>query len=171
MATERWKMLSRTVRLVLVAWLVGVALAGTAVAGLYENGVSAMERRDYAEVDNDLKTALDRPAVLAASPLSNRAAKWLCSPTRKFVCTVDGCAQVPATTTIKLDMASHAYSRCDAKGCDTYPQTRPNTGGIFTHLSPTASTVFKVLNDGSAYVETASLGLSVHLTFGECRPQ
>ena len=49
MATEHRKMLSQMVRLVLVAWLMGAALAGTAVAGPFEDGVSAYERGDYAE--------------------------------------------------------------------------------------------------------------------------
>ena len=46
-ATERWEILSQTFP-VLIARPMGAALAGTAIAGPFEDGVVAYNRGDYA---------------------------------------------------------------------------------------------------------------------------
>jgi hypothetical protein len=71
---------------------------------------------------------------------------------------------------VQLDLAAGQYERCDAKGCDSYRVT-PQHGGIYTHLNPTPSTFLKVLNDGSDFVDVASLGTSVLISYGRCTPQ
>jgi TPR repeat protein len=67
--TERWKMLSRTVRLVLVAWLMGAVLAGTAVAGPFEDGDAAHKRGDYAEAVKWYRKAAEQGDAEAQSRL------------------------------------------------------------------------------------------------------
>ena len=72
---------------------------------------------------------------------------------------------------MRLDLAENTYGRCDSKGCDSYPMTF-SAGGIFTTISlpGSGSTFLKVVNDGSQYLEVASLQLAVHQNFGACKP-
>jgi hypothetical protein len=72
---------------------------------------------------------------------------------------------------VRLDLAEKTYARCDSKGCDSYSITF-SASGIFTTVSVrgSGSTFLKVLNDGSQYVEVASLHLAVHQNFGACKP-
>ena len=58
-------------------------------------------------------------------------------------------------------------SRCD-RNCDTY-EVDIVTAGIFTNMQPTSprGTVVKVLG-AREYVEIVTLGLSVHISSGEC---
>ena len=60
MATKRRKMLSRTVRMVPVAWLMATALTGTAVAGPFEDGVTAFNRGDYAQAVKSFRNAAEQ---------------------------------------------------------------------------------------------------------------
>jgi TPR repeat protein len=59
-ATERQKMLSQTVRVVLVALLMGAAPTGTAIAGPFEDGLAAHGRGDYAEAAKNFRKAAEQ---------------------------------------------------------------------------------------------------------------
>ena len=112
----------------------------------------------------------ETPAELIRRPLATRASLWRCDPAVKYNCSADGCKSVPALVWVQLDLAAPArYDRCDAKGCDSYAVT-PQPGGIYTLLNPTPSTFLKVLNDGTDFVEVASLGTSVLISYGRCIP-
>lgn len=69
--TESRNMLSQTVRVVLVALLMGVALAGNAVAGPFEDGVSAFERGGYVEAAKFFREAAERGDAWAQSMLGS----------------------------------------------------------------------------------------------------
>jgi TPR repeat protein len=68
-ATKRRKMLSRTVRVVLAAWLMGAALEGTAVAGPFRDGVAAYNRGDFAEALKWFSKAAEQGDAFAQSPI------------------------------------------------------------------------------------------------------
>lgn len=108
---------------------------------------------------------------LTTRPLAQRALRWECSPSVRYVCTAEGCERKPSLVSVRLDLAEKTYARCDNKGCDSYPMTF-STGGIFTTVSlPASGSAFlKIVNDGSQYIEVASVGLAVHQNFGACKP-
>jgi uncharacterized protein len=58
--TNLRKMLSRTVCVVLVAWIVCVAAVGTAIAGPFEDGVAAYRRGDYTEAAKFYRKAAEQ---------------------------------------------------------------------------------------------------------------
>ena len=107
---------------------------------------------------------------LVSRPLAQRALQWECTPSVRFVCTAEGCGRSPAVVSVRLDLGEKTYARCDNKGCHAYPMTF-SAGGIFTNVTlPGSGTFLKVVNDGSEYVEVASLHLAVHQNFGVCKP-
>ena len=120
---------------------------------------------------DSLSEDLKRLRGLMTLPLAQRAPQWECIPSVRYVCTPEGCERTPALVSVRLDLVENTYARCDSKGCDTYPMTF-SVGGIFTTVSlpGRGSTFLKVLNDGSQYVEVASLHTAVHQNFGACKP-
>jgi hypothetical protein len=70
---------------------------------------------------------------------------------------------------VKLDFREKTYSRCDKKGCDDYAMAF-GSSGIFTTATPQLQGSFiKVVNDGSEYMEVATLMLEAYVNFGACR--
>jgi len=118
-------------------------------------------------LSDDLKALTD----LATRSLEDRALKWECVPSARYVCTSEGCERNPGGVSVRLNFRDNTYDRCDSKGCDSHPMTAA-AGGIFTSVSLPGSggTFLKVLNDGSQYVEAAALHLAVHQNFGACKP-
>jgi hypothetical protein len=71
---------------------------------------------------------------------------------------------------VQIDFPKKTYARCDTIGCDNYGLAS-EASGIFTIINiPGGGAFFKVVNDGSEYVEVASLHLAVQQTFGTCQP-
>jgi len=58
--TKRLKSLSRMALVVLVAWLMGVAAVGTAIAGPFEDGVAAYGRGDFAGAAKHFREAAEQ---------------------------------------------------------------------------------------------------------------
>lgn len=118
-------------------------------------------------------TAEDRQALadLMSRPLAERAIRWECSPSARYVCTPEGCERSPGVVSVRLNFAENTYARCDSKGCDSHSMSF-SAVGIFTRISlpDSGSTFFKVLNDGSQYVEVASSQLAINQNFGACKP-
>ena len=110
--------------------------------------------------------------VLVSGPVwgqSKPVFHWRCPVETKTVCNEDGCSNVSPSITIQIDCAKSLYSRCDAKGCDSYP-AQCQTSGAFIIINPTPSTQFKAALDGSAFVDVATLWLSVNVSRGQCVP-
>lgn len=123
-----------------------------------------------AQDDKLLSEGLKQLASLAGKPLYERAPRWVCKPSERQTCDKDGCAPAPATVSIKLNFQETTYSRCDEKGCDDYPMDFASSG-IFTTATPQRHGSFiKVVNDGSEYMEVATLMLQVYVYFGACKP-
>ena len=133
-------------------------------------GMLILATVSQAQEDDSLSQELDRLTKLAEQPLYERALRWICAPSRREVCSKNGCTGNPAAVTVKLDFRESTYSRCDEKGCDKYG-LEFTSGGIFTTCSPHGSdAVMKVVNDGSEYMEVTTLFLAAHVNFGTCRP-
>ncbi len=125
----------------------------------------AGERKD------DLRKELDRLEELASNRLPDRASKWRCEAAVKFSCSMKGCGEVGVTVWVNLDFRAQQYQRCDSKGCDTYQMIHSGSG-IYTIIEPNNSGTFmKVVNDGSEFMEVATLGTSSFTSLGRCTPQ
>ncbi len=118
---------------------------------------------------NDLKSDLEALTDLAERSMPNRAARWDCDIQVQFVCSAKGCEQVEPSVQLRIDFRSECYQRCDDQGCDTYSVIH-SVGGIYTTISQ-IGTLLKAINDGSEFVEVATLGTSVWNGFGECVPK
>lgn len=118
-------------------------------------------------VSDDLQALTD----LATGSLADRALQWECVPSVRYVCTSEGCERNPGVVSVRLNLGDNTYARCDSNGCDSYPMT-VSSSGIFTIISlpGNTGTFLKVFNDGSQYVEAASLHLVMHQNFGSCKP-
>jgi hypothetical protein len=137
----------------------GAALAGLLVAGSAASQDSSPE-------------GLEQLTALVIQPLADRASDWVCTPSVRYVCGPDGCEQHPALVSVRLDLNESTYARCNSDGCETYPMNFAPSG-IFTtfQLRGRGGTFLKVYNDGSEYVEVASLLLGIQQSFGVCEPR
>ena len=121
--------------------------------------------------DEEVQELLESLTTLTSQRLAQRASQWECTPSVRYVCTSEGCQRHPPLVFVRLDLAEKTYSRCDSKGCDTFPMTF-SAGGIYTTFNQpsSGSTFLKVLNDGSEYLEVVSSLNTVYQYFGACRP-
>jgi len=103
--------------------------------------------------------------------LPERALRWQCSPATKFQCKKEGCEAIQPTVWVTLDFQTSSYSRCDRKGCDRY-EMQESVSGIYTFVSlvDRQGTLFKVVNDGSEFVEVITLGTTLMSSYGSCSP-
>lgn len=122
-----------------------------------------------AQQDEQLRRELKYVTSLMGAALQDRAPLWRCEISTKYVCTSVGCALVKPTVWINLDFGRRVYERCDSKRCDAYDMTFTQSG-IFTLVSPNQGTFLKAVNDGSEFVEVASLGVQTYNGFGQCIP-
>lgn len=119
-----------------------------------------------AEESSDLNALIDL-LKLTGKSLGDHSPKWRCVPSSKFVCSQAACKPVQPTVVVLLDFPMQTYQRCDEKGCDTH-HLEKSFSGIFTVAAPSAGAFLKALNDGRSYVEVATLGFDVHLSYGAC---
>jgi hypothetical protein len=137
------------------------ALVLICAAGAGNAQLSDRERQEWRQV-----------LELRTNPLYERASLWRCDATIRFVCAEDGCTRrsaIDAIRWIEIDFARNLYSQCSAKDCKRRTALRRREG-TYTVVEPAGESDFlKVLNDGTAFVETMTLGTSVHLAFGACQ--
>ncbi len=141
------------------AALILAALLGLLIAWL----AGAQPQRDPAG---------DRLLELAQRGLTARAPAWRCDVSARFICSISGCERGTGWAVwLLLDFTASRYERCDAKGCDAY-ELQHWASGVYTTASPGAyrGHYLKVLNDGSEFVESASLGTTAVTSFGRCAP-
>ncbi len=119
--------------------------------------------------DDEFPEELDRLSNLLRTPLSEAGAKWVCKAKQLQVCNVEGCRSQETETEARLDFLQKTYSRCDDNGCESYPMTYEQSG-IFTVAQPDSRSAFlKVINDGSEYMEVATVWLDTYVFFGSCK--
>ena len=145
---------------------IATAIAVVLIAGSIALSVSA---------EDSFADEMERTKKLA-QPLAKRSLRWRCTPTVLHVCNATACEKLSgekkltSPVSVRLDFSENSYSRCDAKGCDSYPM-EVLASGIFTTVAlPGRPGIFlKALNDGSEYVEVASLHLGTYQNFGSCK--
>jgi hypothetical protein len=110
--------------------------------------------------------------LLMLQALPAMAEQVMCRVHLKQLCERDtGCRRVEANTWYPIDTVRATVSRCDARGCDTY-QAAASQSGAFINLDvPGRGMLLKIASDGSNFVEVATLGLSVFVSFGVCARQ
>lgn len=124
-----------------------------------------------AQEDDQLRQELGQITELISRTLAERAPRWRCQPTVRFDCSLKGCTEAKPTVWLNVDFSARRYERCDSKGCDEHQMTH-SASGIFTVVSVGGgSTLFKVVNDGSEFMEVASLGTAAYTSFGRCAPR
>lgn len=122
-----------------------------------------------AQQSNELQMEFERSLRLVGRGLADRGQGWRCEPGARFVCSREGCQALEYRVWVNLDFPGRRYERCDSKGCDGYEMTY-SVGGIFTTVTLTGhpGTFLKSVNDGSEYLEVATLGTAAYASFGRC---
>lgn len=94
--------------------------------------------------------------------------KLKCTPVSRMDCEVGKCEQANPTVYLILDRENEVYSRCDSKGCDTYP-AQFGSSGLLTNIQSARpiGAMVKVLGD-SEYLEIATIGLASLISNGVC---
>jgi len=122
-----------------------------------------------AQETDPLKMEMERLGQLHAKGLEQHSIQWRCDTKTQYSCNKTGCSNTTPTVWVELDLASRIYRRCDEKGCDDHAMTYSRSG-IYTVVTVGGGTFLKVLNDGSEFVDIASLGTLVLNSFGVCTP-
>jgi hypothetical protein len=108
-----------------------------------------------------LSTAAALP--LSAEPLACRwATKQQCDPTAP-------CRPAANNVWATADVGAKRYQRCDRQGCDTY-DAAVSTAGAYTTFDLVGRGVFMKVGANGAATEVVSLGNSVLVSQGRCRP-
>jgi len=119
------------------------------------NNANAIENHEFARIQKLTE------GVIAKSVI--------CTPNTAYVCTNIKCTIITPTITIKIDFDKSLYKRCDIKGCDSYSASIVPSG-IYTSLTFLGKPLlFRVLNDGSQFSETAFAGVNQYSNFGSCK--
>jgi hypothetical protein len=92
-----------------------------------------------------------------------------CIISSKYGCEADGCNQVQAAVRNVLDLSRQTYTRCDTGGCDNYEARISRSGAFIVIDLPGRGMTAKIAADLSAFVEVATIGTTVLVSFGSCR--
>jgi hypothetical protein len=88
--------------------------------------------------------------------------KQECQPT-------SGCNPAAMAVFNKIDLDRQTFSRCDSMGCDDYQATF-TASGIFMNIDVVGRGLSAKLNTSdNSFLETASMGDIVYVSFGKCR--
>ena len=94
-----------------------------------------------------------------------------CRITQKLSCAAgDGCSPVAISTWNVVDFTRQTYSRCDQKGCDSYPASFHRSGAFTIIDVPRRGMVAKIANTGG-FLEVVTIGLDSLVSHGTCREQ
>lgn len=105
-------------------------------------------------------------------PLSAHGQTLRCQIDLKHQCDAgSGCRRVQPTIWNLIDLTEQTISRCDAKGCDTYP-ARFSVSGAFINIAlPERGMMARLKSDGGSFTEVATLADATLISFGVCRRQ
>ncbi len=95
-----------------------------------------------------------------------------CTATKRIVCEVGECKDVKPTVFFLLGSEGDkkTHSRCDQQGCETYNAV-VKEAGLYENwqLADPQGVIFKrTLSEDQSFVEVATLGLQVYVSFGQC---
>lgn len=100
--------------------------------------------------------------------MADRSSGWICQPDKTIRCSVEGCEETTPSIMLVLDFSKKKYSRCDSEGCSDFMMNY-SKGGVFTLVDLTGRGVFlKASNDGSSFIDVATIGLGSIQNFGIC---
>lgn len=107
-----------------------------------------------------------------AGPLSAHGQTVRCQIDLKHQCDAgNGCQRVQPTIWNFIDLTEQTISRCDAKGCETYP-ARFSVSGAFLNIAvPERGVMARLKSDGGSFTEVATLADATLISFGACRRQ
>lgn len=97
----------------------------------------------------------------------------LCVPSKKYLCNGADCKDAPAKVfdLIGGTRENPTISRCDSMGCDTY-EAKLDDAGEYKNIQPVDPKGFMLKMSYNSvdkkYVEMATLGLDLYLTYGYC---
>lgn len=94
-----------------------------------------------------------------------------CEPSTKLYCDAGKCEPALKGVFLLLEERGtrRTYSRCDLKGCDSYDAQMSVSGGYENwQMTEPKGVFFKRSLDTGEFVESATLGLQVFLSFGSC---
>ncbi len=110
--------------------------------------------------------------------ISSSNSDVVCQTESKFVCSAESCNKVDkGRVWIKIkiidsDSKEVSYYRCIDSDCDIPYKGIIVRSGLFTIITlPTNGLMFKASSDGKEFVETASLGTSLFISYGKCFPK
>jgi hypothetical protein len=109
--------------------------------------------------------------LVVMSSIAARAEPMRCEIASKFSCSPAGCTTNKPSVFNIIDIELGKFSRCDANGCDEYSANFSRSGAYIIVDVPGRGTMAKLSADGTEYVEVATLGTTVLVSFGACRPQ
>ena len=111
-------------------------------------------------------------AVSMVSLASAHAQVLRCDINTKYQCAPSGgCTTVTPTIWNIIDLGKRTVSRCDAKGCDTYPAQFAVSGAFINIALPERGMLAKASADWSSFSEVATLTNVVLVSFGRCTQQ
>ena len=112
-------------------------------------------------------------ATITLAALATTAAEakvFKCLISEKYVCDSGrGCGQAHNDILVKLDLTRQTYSRCDPKGCDTFDVRLSKSGAFAVIDVPGRGMLAKFSNDGSGFVEVATIESQAVISFGSCK--
>ena len=110
--------------------------------------------------------------VSIGSLASAHAQVLRCDINTKYQCAPSGgCTTVTPTIWNIIDLGKRTVSRCDAKGCDTYPAQFAVSGAFINIALPERGMLAKASADWSSFSEVATLTNVVLVSFGRCTQQ
>lgn len=109
-------------------------------------------------------------AALVVLPQLAEAEPSVCRWTKKQQCDPTApCRPAVNKVWATADATAKRYERCDANGCDSY-DAEVSTAGAFTTFDLTGRGVFMKIGPNGLATEVVSLGNSVLVSHGTCRP-
>jgi len=114
------------------------------------------------------------------SPIFDRSAEWRCDVESKFLCFENKCRrfnvaqenddrQVQLMYWMELNFDRYSYSRCDQNGCDS-TEVGTSSGAGYTLIEPGGGAFMKIDNENGDFVDVATMGTGVTMSFGVCVP-
>ena len=110
--------------------------------------------------------------LLAAAlwPTASQAQELKCAIQQTDVCEAGGCKSLPANVWHLVDATRGTYARCDASRCNKY-SAQFSQFGAYTNIGVTEmGWSAKMTVNGSRFHEVATLGHTIFVSLGSCKP-
>lgn len=101
-------------------------------------------------------------------PSAVLATELRCEISSKYTCSREGCSPNKLGVWNLIDLERGKFSRCDRNGCDQYDANVSQSGIYYNIEVPGHGVLAKMTLDGTEYIEVATLGTTVLVSFGSC---